>query len=281
MLDCAVVQQREALTESTIRRFGVQWTVYPDNPGYYGSTELLADFLGPLLPIEELRGARVAEIGSGSGRVVDMLLDAGVSSVTAVEPSDAFHVLRRNTAGRAGQIRYIQAVGEALPGVDEYEFVLSIGVLHHIPDPAPVVAAAYRALRPGGWFLIWLYGFEGNETYLRWVAAPLRFWTTRLPHPVLAAVAHGLNILLEPYVVACRWFPLPMREYVCRVLGRLERRQRQVIIYDQLNPSYAKYYKEDEVRELLEAQGFCDVRLHHRHGYSWTAAGQKPPTEGT
>ena len=38
-----------------------------------------------------------------------------------------------------------------------------IGVLHHISDPKPFVEAAYKALRPGGRFLVWLYGKEGDN----------------------------------------------------------------------------------------------------------------------
>jgi hypothetical protein len=51
--------------------------------------------------------------------------------------------------------------------------------------------------------------------------------------------------------------------------------KRYLVIYDQLKRAYAKYYKEHEVRKLLENAGFEDVRLHHRHGYSWTAAASK------
>jgi hypothetical protein len=51
---------------------------------------------------------------------------------------------------------------------------------------------------------------------------------------------------------------------------------RRVVIYDQLNPAYAKYYRRGEAEALLASQGFTDVKLHHRHGYSWTVLGMKP-----
>lgn len=52
--------------------------------------------------------------------------------------------------------------------------------------------------------------------------------------------------------------------------------ERRLVIYDQLNPAYAKYYTRAEAYELLRQAGFDDVRLHHRHGYSWTAVGTRP-----
>ena len=50
-------------------------------------------------------------------------------------------------------------------------------------------------------------------------------------------------------------------------------------IYDQLNPSFVKFYRGPEVKEMLERAGFRDVALHHRSGYSWTALGIKPAVE--
>jgi predicted RNA methylase len=38
-------------------------------------------------------GRQVADIGSGTGRIVAMLLAAGAARVTAIEPSRAFEVL--------------------------------------------------------------------------------------------------------------------------------------------------------------------------------------------
>src|SRR4051812_17995247 len=175
------------LKSRTIADFGEQWTAYRENPGYYGSADLLGDLFGPLLPPEALKGARVADIGSGTGRIVNMLLDAGAAHVHAVEPSAAIDVLRANTATRAAQVTYVHGSGEQLPKGLDLDLVVSIGVLHHIPDPDPVVRAALTALRAGGRAVIWLYGREGNETYLRF-AEPLRRLTTRLPHWLLVAV---------------------------------------------------------------------------------------------
>jgi hypothetical protein len=49
-----------------------------------------------------------------------------------------------------------------------------------------------------------------------------------------------------------------------------------VVVYDQLNPAYAKYYTHQEAHDALAQHGFTDIRLHHRHGYSWTVVGTRP-----
>lgn len=51
--------------------------------------------------------------------------------------------------------------------------------------------------------------------------------------------------------------------------------ERRLVIVDQINPRWAKFYKREEAEALLRDAGFKDVRLHHRHGYSWTVCGTK------
>ena len=172
--------------DRTIKDFGEQWLRYPDNEGYYGSLKLFSDILSPFLKPEELRGCTVAEIGSGVGRIVNMILKSGAKHVIAVEPSEAFEVLRRNIL-EPEKVTCLRITGDKLPAYATMDYVFSIGVFHHIPDPKPVVEAAFKALRPGGHFLIWLYGKEGNKVYLM-VLLPLRAFTRHLPHFVLAAL---------------------------------------------------------------------------------------------
>jgi SAM-dependent methyltransferase len=263
------------LTQKTIEDFGAQWTRYRENSDYYGSLALLQDILGTMLSAEEIAGRRVAEIGSGSGRIVLMLLKANAAHVTAVEPSRAMEVLRDNTREFTGRVTYVHGRGEAIPAEGRFDYVFSIGVLHHIPQPEPVVRAAFEAVRPGGRMLIWVYGWEGNEAYLSWVL-PLRKLTRRMPDGVLAALCHVMNVGLAGYVGLCRWLPLPMRAYMRSHIAKLSWHARYLTIFDQLNPAEARYYRRAEAEALLAQAGFSDIRMEHRHGYSWTVIGTKP-----
>jgi SAM-dependent methyltransferase len=142
----------------TIKDFGEQWLRYSDSEGYYGSLELFSDILSPFLKPEELKGCTIAEIGSGAGRIVNMILKSGAKHVVAVEPSEAFEVLRRNIL-EPEKLTCLRITGDQLPAYGDLDYVFSIGVLHHIADPKPVVEAALRALRPGGHFLTKLLHF--------------------------------------------------------------------------------------------------------------------------
>jgi len=154
---------RQELQERTIRDFGEQWLAYTDLRGYFTSADLLADVCGPLLALDEVRGRSVAEVGSGQGRIVRMLLDAGAAHVVAVEPSDSFDLLARNLRDRASQVTLLRVTGDRLPPTGDLDIVFSIGVLHHVPRPGPVLRAAFEALPPGGRCLIWVYGRKATS----------------------------------------------------------------------------------------------------------------------
>lgn len=262
--------------ESTIRDFGDQWRHHTANEGYYASIELLRDMLGPLLSLDALRGARVADIGSGTGRIVGMLLEAGARKVVAVEPSVGVDSLRENTAEFGDRVQVIHGAGDELPAGLELDFVTAIGVIQFIPDPGPTLRASYAALRPGGQVIVWVYGREGSGPYLALLDA-LRGVSTRLPHGLLMALCHLLTLGVDAYTLLCRasGWRLPLSDYLVHTLARVSRRERTLTIYDQLNPRFVRYYRRSEVQDLLESAGFSDVALFHRRGYSWTATGVK------
>ena len=70
--------------------------------------------------------------------------------------------------------------------------------------------------------------------------------------------------------------PLPLQKYMTEVIGPMSPQKRRLVIYDQLNPAYAKYYKKSEAYDLVANAGFENIKIYHRHGYSWTVVGTKP-----
>jgi SAM-dependent methyltransferase len=267
---------KDEVRDQTIEDFGQQWTTYTQNRGYYGSVELLKDIVEPLLPLEQLRDITAAEIGSGTGRLVNMMMQAGVARLYALEPSKAVESLRQNVSQYSDRVEILNMRGDQLPPLN-LDLVISIGVVHHIPDPDPVMRAAYAALKPGGRVLLWLYGREGNELYLS-IFGPLRTITRRLPHFLLVPIAHALSLGAGGYLSLARIMPVPMRAYVTNIFGRFDRHTRFLAVYDQLNPTYAKYYARSEAIDLLNRAGFTDIRAFHRHAYSWTILGTRPLT---
>jgi SAM-dependent methyltransferase len=257
-------------TRSTVQDFSEQWTWYFDNDGYFGSEELLADVLAPLWRLDDLAGCTVAEIGCGNGRFLKTMAQYA-TKVIGIEPGDGVDNARSWNRD-LNNVEVMRADVYSLPSLPKLDHVFSIGVVHHLPDPRRALELMRGLLKPGGRCTIWVYGKEGNELYLL-TFGNVRKLTTKLPHRALHALSTALVPPLRGYIAACGKAPLPMRDYMRKVLRPLSFDALRLNIYDQLNPTIAEYWSRDEVERLMGDAGFRDVRLHHRHGYSWTATG--------
>src|SRR5262249_9391782 len=107
-------------------------------------------------------------------------------------------------------------------------------------------------------------------------ATPVRWFTTRMPDGLLEVLSHTLNAVITPYIWACKVLPLPRHRHFREVMGRMSWRQRTLVIFDQLNPTDAKYHTREEAERLFKNAGFTDIQLYHRHGYSWAVSGRRP-----
>ena len=168
----------------------------------------------------------------------------------------------------------VYGTAESLEEENKFDYIVSFGVLHHIVDPIPAVSRMHNALKPKGKCIIWLYGAEGNKLYLS-IFNPLRKITTRLSSKMLLKISRVLISGVNIYIGLCSFLPLPMRDYMQKHLRKLNPEQRILTIYDQLNPTYSKYYTKEQAYDLLANHGFVNVECYHRHGYSWTVIGEK------
>ena len=58
---------------------------------------------------------------------------------------------------------------EAMKAIEEkekFDFVFSLGVIHHIPNYQKVCSNIFNSLKKNGQFVCWVYGYEGNEIYI-------------------------------------------------------------------------------------------------------------------
>lgn len=103
-------------------------------------------------------GCRVAEIGPGTGLVTRRLLAAG-ACVTATEPSPAMAGYLRRTCGQQGLDIVVRPFEEAGLAPGAYDLAVAGTSYHWVAQPAGW-QALIRALRPGGWAVIWWMLFD-------------------------------------------------------------------------------------------------------------------------
>lgn len=96
------------------------------------------------------RGARIVDLGCGSGVFTNLLQQRGYRCSGVDLNSKLIAIARTKFSGIEFHIGDI----ERLPFADaSFDGVLFSGVLHHLPDRSRCAAEAFRILRPGGKFV--------------------------------------------------------------------------------------------------------------------------------
>ena len=259
--------------KESIEDFGNQFLIDSNIDDYWGSNEMLKDIVSPF-DLKNIENKIIMEVGSGSGRIIKNLLKYSPKQIIAIEPSKAIEVAKNNNQKNLKKINFLNIKGEDIKFENELDFVFSLGVIHHIPNGNIVCKRIFQSLKPNGKFLIWLYGHEGNELYLL-IFNNLRRMSRLIPDFFLRFFCYFLNLLASIYILFCLVIKLPMKDYMLNVFRKCSFRKRNYIIFDQLNPSFSKYYKKIEVEELLKDSGFKKIKIYNRHNYSWFAIAEK------
>lgn len=121
----------------------------PSGPTQFGNLEANLRFLddtGALRP-----GARVLEIGSGTGTLLRRLRERGFDACGVEISASRLAEARR----WHGDLPIQQVAGTTLPFPDRhFDIVMSFDVLEHIPDTDAHLREVRRVLRPGGAYLV-------------------------------------------------------------------------------------------------------------------------------
>jgi SAM-dependent methyltransferase len=268
--------------ESTIKDFGNQWARHGDlDEDYWTSEKLFLDHFPFGEPVQHyIQGKIVVEVGSGSGRILKMLSRFKPSKLIGVEPSSGFPILSRNTI-HIPNLTLLNTSAEEFSIPGGVDLIVSLGVIHHISKPEAAVRNIWSNLKPGGTFIMWVYGFENQKSYVIFQKL-FRPLFRLLPDFVLDIFSFAITFVLDFYLfMSLKFFrsKLPLTGYLSKLFSKCGRKQKKYIVFDQLNPAHAKYYKKREVVSLLEDSGFKVELLYHRHGYSWTAIAQRMEIE--
>ena len=270
------MKKKESFDKKTIIDFGHQWEIHGEiRNTYWSSKSMFEDHFPSDFNFQIFQKKIILEVGSGSGRILNMLSKYDPLKLIGIEPSSGFKKLKENT-------RDIPNLKISNKSGSDFEFrnldvIVSFGVIHHIPDPNPVIQNIYNSLKESGYFILWVYGHENNEFYV-FSQRLVRLLTSRFPDRILNWFSFVLTYIVDFYGLINKHIflgKLSLNKYYINVFAKCPRQEKKYIIYDQLNPSYSKYYKKDELLYLLESHGFKKIMLWHRHNYSWTAIVQK------
>jgi SAM-dependent methyltransferase len=210
---------------------------------------------------EDLAGKLVLDVGCGMGRFADVASRWG-AHVVGVDLSLAAEVAARNLAGRDAAI--FQADVFRLPFIPQsFDFVYSIGVLHHTPDCEKAFKSLPSLLKPGGKIAIWLYS-KYNAWYR--MSDVYRKVTRRMPPRLLHVLCYGVVPLYGIHQVL-RKIPLVGRPasgalaYMIPMAFHPDRRWRVLDTFDWYSPWYQSKHTYEEVFRWFESCGLTDLSV--------------------
>jgi SAM-dependent methyltransferase len=266
----------DELSRRTQESFGFEWNEFSDWTA--SGTSNFADYFSGV-DLQALAAATVLDAGCGMGRHARQLAPR-VKRLLAVDFSSAIDAASRNLAG-CDNVQCVQADLRSLPLGDQvFDFVYSLGVLHHLVDTPGVLRGLVQRVRPGGRVRIYLYWKRhGAAGVFLGCATALRTVTTRMPLRSLKVFAWLVSVALAagvvlPYRVLARAGAPPRSTWPLSVYTKYPFAVLFNDQFDRLSAPLEKRYDAAEVCGLLESAGLTDVRVFARYG--WIGEGVRP-----
>ena len=267
----------DSVVKRNVESFGAQWHLLGER-SELNRREFLS-YLDGLTP-DFFRGKIVLDAGCGMGKFLYYAAQWGAEDVIGVDMSNSVEVAAHWTR-EMPNAHVIQGDIYKLPLREGFDFIYSIGVLHHLPDPERGFSSLVPLLGGNGEILAWVYAYEGNELYIRF-ADPLRRLTCRLPlsinkigAQILAAVLWILIYTVYLPLNRMNLKRLPFNDYFLyfRELGFA---LFWGTVLDKMTPSISHYYRREEFEQWFVRAGLSDVRITQRNGNSWRGVGVSP-----
>jgi SAM-dependent methyltransferase len=231
----------------------------------------LLDWLAPVKS-SFFKNKVVLDAGCGSGRHLLVAAAFHPRLLIGVDISQAVNLAYAKT-NHHPRIHVVQADIDRLPFRQPFDFIYSVGVLHHLPHPKAGFAALVTHLRPGGSLAAWVYSREG--TALIRFFSPLRIkLTSHLPLPLLSGIC-----LLPAFIVfflakITRLLPkkfqrrLPLGFYF-NWLAPLSFRSIHLIVYDHFTAPTAFYLSRRDVEDFQEGLNLKSFFVTPRLATGW------------
>jgi SAM-dependent methyltransferase len=196
---------RENIDRATVRDFGAEWQRF-DQSGVSDDEmkrmfgEYFAVFPWEILPPH----AAGFDAGCGSGRW-SPLVARRVGHLHCIDAAPAALAVARQRLAGLPNVTIHEASIDALPLADNsMDFGYSLGVLHHMPDPAAGLAACVAKLKPGAPMLVYLYyAFDNRPAWFR-----ILWRVSDLIRKAVSKAPFWLKSILAEIFAALIYFPL-------------------------------------------------------------------------
>jgi SAM-dependent methyltransferase len=192
-------------TGRTFASFGYEWNAFDE---VRGEDQQFAEIYFRDLDLAGLSGKVGLDAGCGKGRFTRFLA-AYLDAEVALDGSSAVEAAGRNLADQDNVMVLKSDLRHAPFAPESFDFISSLGVLHHLDDPFEGFQRLVGLLAPKGQILLYLYSRPadgGIRSAALQVAAQVRRVTVRMSHPMLKRVSTPVaGCLYGVFVLPGRW----------------------------------------------------------------------------
>ena len=199
----SIIDRKKDLSKKVIHDFGQEWARY-NYLSDKSEVELNEQFEAYCKPLDlskfNDKTAIAADFGAGSGRW-SARMSKYFSKIYAIEPSDGANKVLQKRFAYDPKIEILKETVESnsLP-LESLDLAFSLGVLHHIPDTSLAIKQISEKIKPGGYFLCYLYyKLDDKPQFYRFIFSLvniLRYGISKLPFVLKKYLCNFLAIMI-------------------------------------------------------------------------------------
>ena len=282
--DFVHLQTEKNIDKKTVESFGDEWTKFSSFDE--AEIERMGNEYFDLLPVTSVNKESYAlDVGCGTGRW-SYYLSPRVKFIEAIDPSDAVFSAVRLTTNKPN-VRVTKAGVDRIPFDDaSFDFIFSLGVLHHIPDTKDAVKKVFQKLKPGGYFLVYLYYNLDNRGKIYKTI----FYLSNSIRKMISAMPKGLKHFLAELIAFTVYLPFvslarvlknvfPKSDFYKKVpLSYYHNKSLTIIRNDALDrfgTPLEKRFSRAQIEVMLKEAGFTGIVFSESTPF-WHCIAQKP-----
>ena len=272
----AATDKLEPDKAATAENFGWQWQHFTHGDELYAE-----QFLGWIAPVrpEFFKNKVVLEGGCGKGRHTLLGAHWGAREIIGVDLSDAVETAFAATR-HLENAHIVQADIYHLPFAQSFDYAFSVGVLHHLPDPAAGFRSLAAAVKRGGHLSAWVYGAENNEWITKGINPLREKFSSRIDRRALlhlsklptALMYLATKLVYGPLNRSGRGAAVARHLFYNDYLNAISSfgwREQHTIVFDHLVAPTSHYIRREEFEAWWRDVNALDLNIGWHNKNSW------------
>jgi SAM-dependent methyltransferase len=239
----------------SLKRFAVQHSDRRSDLGPLPIEYFNEYALGTILCPENFHPLQHLDIGSGTGRVLKNLIHLfSPIETTAIDPN-----LNLTNLTSGHKVNLVKEDFLTYKFSNLFDFITCVGVLMHMPDQIEALRKIKSLLSKNGVALLWVY---------QYLPIPIQMIIFLLRKIILKLNLKGT--MISDSVTILLYLPLFRISKSVRDLTNKDFKEVRLVIFDQLNADFVRYFKRDELEDVLMQAGFMQFTIIETGNRGWT-----------